>query len=157
MKYHISVGENKYDIEIGAIRDGVAMVTVNMSPYEVKIENFGEVASGTTCAPAPQPAASAAPAASEPPVTQIFSQLPEAPPAAVPAGGVCMVVAPIPGLVVEVKVNPGSRVLAGQAVAVIEAMKMLNSITSQMSGTVREVRVKPGTEVSTDDVLMVIG
>ncbi len=152
MKYQISVGENKYDIEIGPIRDGVAMVTVNMTPYEVKIENFGEVVSGGACTATP-PTASSVP---QPPLTQIFTHLPEAPPAAVPAGGMCLVVAPIPGLVVEIKVSPGNRVLAGQAVAVIEAMKMLNNITTQMSGTVREVRVRQGDEVSTDDVLLVI-
>jgi biotin carboxyl carrier protein len=95
------------------------------------------------------------PASSEHPVTRTNPARPEAPPPAAPAAGLGVVVAPIPGLVAEIKVSAGDRVAAGQIVAVIEARKMLNNITTQGSGTVREVRVRKGVEVSTDDILLI--
>jgi biotin carboxyl carrier protein len=42
-------------------------------------------------------------------------------------------------------------------VLIMEAMKMLNNITSSVAGVVREIRVQKGSEVSTGDVLVVIG
>jgi biotin carboxyl carrier protein len=151
-KYKIAVGENKYEVEIGAIQNGVAMVTVNTAPYEVKIENFREVVSGG----AASARVATTPSSSERPVAPITPARPEAPPPAPPAAGLCVVMAPIPGLVDEIKVCVGDRVAAGQVVAIIEAMKMLNNITAQVAGTVREVRVGKGVEVSTDDVLLII-
>jgi biotin carboxyl carrier protein len=46
---------------------------------------------------------------------------------------------------------------AGQAVTVLEAMKMENNITAETSGTVAEVKVKPGDAVGAGDVVVVIG
>ena len=43
------------------------------------------------------------------------------------------------------------------AVATIEAMKMENSLTSAVSGTVKEIRVQKGAQVATGDVIMVFG
>jgi acetyl-CoA/propionyl-CoA carboxylase biotin carboxyl carrier protein len=79
----------------------------------------------------------------------------EAPPARTAAKG--EVVAPMQGTVVKVLVAPGDVVAAGQAVCVLEAMKMENSIFAAAGGTVSEVRVTPGASVGTGDVLVVIG
>jgi biotin carboxyl carrier protein len=65
--------------------------------------------------------------------------------------------APIPGLILEVRVKVGDRVSAGQIVAVMEAMKMENNLIAQKDGVVQDIRVQKGTEVSTGDVIMVIG
>ena len=51
------------------------------------------------------------------------------------------VTSPIPGLVVAIKVQPGDTVEAGQAVAVVEAMKMQNELTAQTGGVVESVFV----------------
>jgi biotin carboxyl carrier protein len=45
---------------------------------------------------------------------------------------------------------------AGQAVLVLEAMKMENHINADRGGTVREIRVTAGDTVGTGDVLVVI-
>ncbi|HET9060237.1 MAG TPA: biotin carboxylase N-terminal domain-containing protein [Acidimicrobiales bacterium] len=79
----------------------------------------------------------------------------EAAPARTAAKG--EVVAPMQGTVVKVLVSPGDVVAAGQAVCVLEAMKMENSIFAPAAGTVSEVRVAPGASVGTGDVLVVIG
>jgi acetyl-CoA/propionyl-CoA carboxylase biotin carboxyl carrier protein len=55
-----------------------------------------------------------------------------------------------------VLVAVGDTVEAGQAVTVLEAMKMENNITAETAGTVTEVRVKPGDSVGAGDVVVVI-
>lgn len=67
------------------------------------------------------------------------------------------VVAPLPGRVISLKVKVGDAVKAGQEVAVLEAMKMENSITSDYDGTVQQIVVAEGDNVATDAVLLIVG
>lgn len=100
-----------------------------------------------TVAPAPAattPAPAATPAAA-------------APAAASPSGEGQPVCAPLPGMIVDVKVAVGQQVNAGDVVAVLEAMKMENDITSPYTGTVKQVLVSKGASVSMNDPLVVIG
>lgn len=64
--------------------------------------------------------------------------------------------APMQGLILKVMVAAGDSVKLGQAVAVLEAMKMQNDVTSTKSGTVKEVYVAEGSVVTPGQVLMVI-
>lgn len=64
--------------------------------------------------------------------------------------------AQMPGRVVRVFVEAGEAVEAGQAVVVVEAMKMQNELKSPKDGTVAEVRVRPGATVNAGDVLVVV-
>ena len=82
-----------------------------------------------------------------------------APAPAAPAAAVTgnKVVAPLPGRVIALKVNVGDTVAAGDEVAVLEAMKMENSITSDYSGTVLQVAVAEGENIASDAVIMIIG
>ena len=66
------------------------------------------------------------------------------------------VTAPLPGRIIELKVKVGDAVKAGQEVAVLEAMKMENAITSDFAGTVKQILVRQGQTVATDAVLMEI-
>jgi acetyl/propionyl-CoA carboxylase alpha subunit len=61
--------------------------------------------------------------------------------------GPAPLVAPMPGLVVRVNVQPGDAVVAGQALVVMEAMKMENELRAPSAGTVRTVLVQPGVAV----------
>ena len=67
-----------------------------------------------------------------------------------------VVTAPLPGRIIELKVKVGDAVKAGQEVAVLEAMKMENAITSDFAGTVKQILVRQGQTVATDAVLMEI-
>jgi biotin carboxyl carrier protein len=60
------------------------------------------------------------------------------------------------GTIVKILVAPGDTVEAGQAVLVLEAMKMENHINAEAAGTVREIRVGAGDTVGTGDVLLVV-
>ncbi len=64
------------------------------------------------------------------------------------------IVAPFPGAVTEVAVEPGQHVAGGAAVVVLEAMKMLHTLTAAGPGTVAEVRVVAGDQVATNQVLV---
>jgi acetyl-CoA/propionyl-CoA carboxylase, biotin carboxylase, biotin carboxyl carrier protein len=63
---------------------------------------------------------------------------------------------PMQGTIVKVLVEVGQSVEAGQAVVVLEAMKMENQIAADKAGTVKEVKVKQGDTVGAGDVVVVI-
>jgi acetyl-CoA/propionyl-CoA carboxylase, biotin carboxylase, biotin carboxyl carrier protein len=71
-------------------------------------------------------------------------------------GGDGTVNAPMQGTIVKVLVTEGDTVEPGQALVVLEAMKMENHINTERGGTVKEVRVGAGDTVGTGDVLVVI-
>ena len=66
------------------------------------------------------------------------------------------VVAPMQGTIVKVLVEVGQEVNAGDAVVVLEAMKMENQLQSDKAGTVSAVKVKAGDKVGSGDVLVVV-
>lgn len=74
----------------------------------------------------------------------------------VEATGEVAITAPMPGLVVKVPVEVGESVKAGQAVVILEAMKMENQIRSPREGRVKAVRVTAGQAVEQGQVLAVI-
>jgi biotin carboxyl carrier protein len=64
--------------------------------------------------------------------------------------------APMPGLVLNVLKAAGASVERGETVAVLEAMKMENDLTTPHGGTVKEVLVNKGQTVNQGDILLVI-
>ncbi len=64
--------------------------------------------------------------------------------------------APMPGTVVDVPVDVGDAVTAGQRLVTVEAMKMEHRITARVDGTVAEVAVAAGQQVDADAVLVVV-
>lgn len=70
--------------------------------------------------------------------------------------GAEQVTAYMPGRVVEVLVEEGAEVEAGQGVVVLEAMKMENEIQAQHPGTVRRIFVEAGQAVEGGDPLFAI-
>ena len=72
------------------------------------------------------------------------------------AAGSGDVTVPMQGTIVKVLVEVGQQVDAGQAVVVLEAMKMENQITAERGGTVKEIKVAAGDTVGGGDVVAVI-
>jgi acetyl-CoA/propionyl-CoA carboxylase biotin carboxyl carrier protein len=72
------------------------------------------------------------------------------------AAGSGTVIAPMQGTIVKVLVEVGAAVATGEALVVLEAMKMENHINAETSGTVKEIRVAAGDSVGTGDILAVI-
>jgi acetyl-CoA/propionyl-CoA carboxylase biotin carboxyl carrier protein len=71
-------------------------------------------------------------------------------------GGSGTVAAPMQGTIVKVLVEAGATVAAGDALVVLEAMKMENQINAEVAGTVKEVRVAAGDSVGNGDILVII-
>lgn len=66
------------------------------------------------------------------------------------------VVAPMQGTIVKILVTVGQEVKAGDAVIVLEAMKMENQLQADKAGTIKAINVKIGDKVGAGDVLVVI-
>lgn len=62
--------------------------------------------------------------------------------------------APMPGLVLQVLVEPGQEIKKGDKILILEAMKMENAIKSPADVTVAQVHVKPGTAVDKNQLLI---
>jgi pyruvate carboxylase subunit B len=76
--------------------------------------------------------------------------------AAAPVGATTDVVAPMPGRVIRVLLNAGDACGEGDAILVIEAMKMEMDVTAPVAGAVASVDVAAGDQVATGDVLATI-
>ena len=143
--FELKVGEKTYRVDIEQFDGKRAVVKVDGRPYEVEVGKDAAGIAASALGSVPPAAPQAQPVAPEPSV---------APVASVPSGG--KVIAPMPGLILEVRVSVGDSVVAGTPVVTIEAMKMENEILAPVNGAVKEVRVKAGDRVSTDDILLVI-
>jgi len=62
--------------------------------------------------------------------------------------------APMPGMVTEVAVSAGQEVKAGDKLIVLEAMKMLTTVSANADGIIKEILVKKGDQVDSDDLLV---
>ncbi len=63
-------------------------------------------------------------------------------------------ICPMPGLLVRLDVAAGDKVEAGQALAVVEAMKMENILRAEKTGTVKSVAAKTGDSLAVDQVIL---
>jgi len=144
-KYKVSIDGKTFEVDLSRLDDDIAHVNVEGRLYEVHVEppESEPAVTRITRTQAPAPAVSAPPAAS-------------APPAPTGAGPRSVILAPIPGLILEVLVKPGDRVKARQTVVRMETMKMENEIQSSRDGTVKEVRVRQGMEVNQGQVLVIL-
>src|SRR5690606_12572134 len=71
-----------------------------------------------------------------------------------PRSGDGRVKAPIPGLITRLMVEPGAAVTSGQALVILEAMKMENEIRAPFDGVVKSVSVAHGETVVRNQVLI---
>jgi propionyl-CoA carboxylase alpha chain len=65
-----------------------------------------------------------------------------------------MVLSPMPGMMVDVLVAVGDAVEVGQALAIVDAMKMENILRAERSGTIGKVHVAKGDSVAVDQLLI---
>ena len=126
--YKFKINGNEYNVAINSIEGTNASVTVNGTPYQVELEE------------APAAPVQAMPAAPKP-----------------AAGAGKAVTSPLPGVIIAVKVNVGDSVKAGQEVAVLEAMKMENSIEAEHDGTVTAIHVAKGDSILEGAAVVTIG
>jgi biotin carboxyl carrier protein len=148
-KYEVTVDGQQYEVEIVRDDGRRALLRVDGREYEVEASNVSAAA-----APAPGPARAVI--APEPkPRSATATAPPVAQQGAAGSGGM-QVLAPMPGLVLQVCVSVGQGVKTGDALLRLEAMKMENDIESQTEGKIKEILVKKGDEVQEGQLLMVL-
>ena len=132
------------------------VVTVNGKKFEVEVEKVGGAAKSLSRQPVER-AERETVVKSEPVVeTKVAAAPVEAAPAATSTTGGTTITSPMPGTILDVKVNVGDKVKFGQTLAILEAMKMENDIPATADGEVAEIKVKKGDAVETDSVLIVL-
>lgn len=141
-EYKYRINGNEYAVCINEVCDTAAKVTVNGTEYAVEWEKPVEE----------KPVVKVQPVAAKP--TSVTSQ-PKPAVATAPAGGHC-IKTPLPGVIIDVKVNIGDTVTKGQTVVVLEAMKMENNINTDRDGKVTAIQVAKGDTVADGAVLVVL-
>ena len=143
-EYKYKINGNLYNVVIGDIEENIAHVEVNGTHYTVEMEKKPKAAPAPkpVVRPAAKPAAAPAAAA---PVTK--------PAAGGAKGGVK---SPLPGVILDIKVNVGDEVKKGQTLIILEAMKMENSINADKDGKIAAINVSKGESVLEGTDLVII-
>lgn len=122
-------------------------VRVNGIPYEVEIEEIG---AGRMASPQAVPFRSAGTGEMTTSSEYKAAKQEEA------AGDSVRVNSPMPGTVLKINVQHGSRVTKGQVLLILEAMKMENEIAAPANGVIAGIAVKKGAQVNAGDLLLTI-
>ncbi len=158
-RYTLEIGTTEFVVDVHELAADSFEVIVGDDAYIVTLAAEEDVAEGVL-APALHTAGIAGSAAVAAPRIERKAAPSRATPAAArprkAAGGVgsAWLNAPMPGVVIDVAVKAGDAVTRGQLVAVLDAMKMHNSIKSPRAGTIAEVCVEPGQAVGHGDALV---
>ncbi len=143
-EYKYKINGNLYNVVIGDIEENIAHVEVNGTHYTVEMEKKPKAA------PAPKPVVR--PAAK--PAAAPAAAAPVARPAA--GGAKSGVKSPLPGVILDIKVNVGDEVKKGQTLIILEAMKMENSINADKDGKIAAINVSKGESVLEGTDLVII-
>ncbi|MBI5115944.1 pyruvate carboxylase subunit B [Candidatus Poribacteria bacterium] len=133
-------------------------VFVDGDYFEVDVDEAGAVPVVQCIIPQPV-AAAPNPQAAAPSVSSVEAKaaVKAAPAAASGAVAGTALTAPMPGVIIKVLVKEGDDIKAGDAVIVLEAMKVENTLTASATGKVLSVNCKQGDSVKKGDVLVRIG
>ena len=140
--YKFTINGNIYKVTIDSIDGNMAHVEVNGTPYKVELDKPAKKQIVPLKRPQKAPTTSAGdPVISKP---SVASQ-----PGAVKA--------PLPGVILSIDVSVGDAVKRGQRIAILEAMKMENSILADRDGTITAINVNKGDSVLEGTDLIIIG
>ena len=143
--FKLTLAGRTYDVEVGDLSENPVTVVVDGWEHKVTVPDT-ELA-----APAPMP--TSRPARPQPPRPATPTPVPSAAPSTT-TGGDSALRAPMPGRVVRVNVSVGDSVSAGDALVVLESMKMENTLSSSEDGTVRAVHVAADDSVQQGQTLV---
>lgn len=163
-RYQLTVNNNEYEIDIEEISATEFQVQIDGQTIDVQLTSQADAADAVIT-----PQIEAARVAGEPSMTagQPVPTAPKVPatmrsakprtPSPAVAGGQDLAYsmsAPMPGVILEIKVSPGSQVNKGDVVMVLEAMKMKNDLHAARTGTVESIDVQTGEQVKYGQVLL---
>jgi pyruvate carboxylase subunit B len=144
--FEVRVGDRPYRVDAVAVGAGRRSLVIDGRQFEVGVRRTGDGAY----------AVSAASAEVGVEVADPLTHLAAKSRGSAARQGRRQVKAYMPGRVVAVLAQEGSRVEAGEGVVVLEAMKMENEIRAEQGGTVTRLHVQPGQAVEAGDPLFEI-
>ncbi|MBT3168581.1 MAG: acetyl-CoA carboxylase biotin carboxyl carrier protein subunit [Candidatus Cloacimonetes bacterium] len=137
-KYKFTIKNEKYETRIVEYHGDSAIVEVNGIKYEIDIEQEKQVQKSLVRTP------------------KKTSQI-SVPKKIVQNLKTGVLAAPIPGLVLKLLVKEGDKVISGQPVLILEAMKMESEIVANVTGIIKLISVKEGDSVQEQQTLLEIG
>ena len=137
-EYSYKINGQEYKVNVVSVEDSVASLEVNGVAYQVEMEK----------------PVKAVPQAIVRPVVSVAPKASTAAAAGETAGAIK---SPLPGVILDIAVQVGDVVKAGQKVLLLEAMKMENVINADHDGKVLEIKVAKGDSVLEGVDLLVIG
>jgi len=134
-QFKFTIRGHDYDVEVLSLEGEVARVEVNGTKYKVEIHKEKK--------------------ASKTP-TLIRKEVPKSKDAHMIKKNASLlnINAPLPGIILDVKVNEGDEVSRGSILLIYEAMKMENKLLAERDGIVKSVKVKAGDSILQGDVLL---
>jgi len=141
MKIHVKIQDKTYEVRMG---------DVNTRPIQVEVDGeMFEVWPQEMIVPTPEGRPSPGTSVTHP-VRPVESAGSPKKPAVLPT----KVLAPIPGVVIEIKISAGDTVRYGQELCVLEAMKMKNAIRSNRDGIIESIHISEGAQVQQSQILI---
>jgi glutaconyl-CoA/methylmalonyl-CoA decarboxylase subunit gamma len=136
--YKFNINGNSYEVELKEVDENKVHLEVNGVPYNVEIEAEMKKTKTPTI------------------VRQVDSGPRQKEIDRKPGGSSFPVTSPLPGVILKLLVKSGDIVRKGDALCIMEAMKMENSLQAERDGVIENVRVKAGDSVLQGDVLFEI-
>jgi len=140
MHYSVKIGDQTYSVEIENLDTRPVVVSVDGEKMDVWPEEKSTPVTTVKRDDMTISVPGEKPCPPDPPVQQTVSSK--------------CVLAPIPGVIVEIKGTVGQSVNRGDELCVLEAMKMKNSIRAGRSGTLGSIKIAVGDQVRHSQVLM---
>lgn len=148
--FDIIIDGKPYHIEVPDPGASPLEVIVDGQSFQVNLGDGSPAREPAPTKPVPAPPPAPAPAVLPAPASVAITR----PVAPAGANGGREITAPMPGTILSVDVKVGQAVESGQAVCVLEAMKMKNPIRANLGGVVAEVAVQAGQSVAYGDLLV---
>ena len=142
MKIHVRIQDKTFEVKIGDIQARPIQAEVDGEVFEVWPEET-LVPSDTSLT-----------VSSTPQITHPVPPVESNGSPVEPSEKTNTVIAPIPGVIVEISVNAGDSVTYGQELCVLEAMKMKNSIRANRDGRIKKIFISTGDHVRQSQILM---
>ena len=133
-KLRVRVKERWYTVEVGDVSSTPVRVVVDDDPVEVYLEPLADDAAPYSPVEAPT-----------------NESLDWEAPTAASAAAAKVLSSPMPGVIVSVAVQVGDRLVTGDEVCILEAMKMQQVLRADWTGIVKAVYVRPGQQVLDGD------
>ena len=149
--FKLTMGGRTYDVEVGDLSENPVTVVVDGWEHKVTVPDIvpRTVSHPRTVTPTER---SSRPRSTSP--APVATPRPRPAPA---ASGDSVLRAPMPGRIVRVNVSEGDTVSRGDALVVLESMKMENTLSSSLDGIVKAVHVSADDSVQQGQTLVEFG